>query len=83
MSKCNISGPSELMPEPTFPYSALFQEKLAAKKADHSYRVFRKVARMAERFPMAREFTEREKRVTVWCSNDYLGKSLQVDNILL
>lgn len=58
-----------------FAYSALFQQKLAAKKADHSYRVFKKVARMAEHFPMAKEYSGIEKEVTVWCSNDYLGLS--------
>ncbi|XP_018014420.1 5-aminolevulinate synthase, erythroid-specific, mitochondrial isoform X2 [Hyalella azteca] len=58
-----------------FAYSECFKEKLAAKKADHSYRVFRKVARMANSFPHAKEHTGHEKRVNVWCSNDYLGMS--------
>ena len=57
-----------------FKYSDLFKEKLAIKKADHSYRVFKKVARMADQFPMAHEYSGKKKEVTVWCSNDYLGK---------
>ena len=60
----------------TFDYSALFKQKIAAKKAEHSYRIFKKVSRVAGRFPMAHEFTERKKEVTVWCSNDYLGEGL-------
>jgi len=48
-----------------------------AKKLDHSYRVFRKVNRKAGSFPLADDysFSERPSKVTVWCSNDYLGMS--------
>ncbi|KAF2367878.1 Tetrapyrrole biosynthesis 5-aminolevulinic acid synthase [Trinorchestia longiramus] len=59
----------------SFAYSEFFKDKLAAKKAEHSYRVFRKVARMADSFPHAKEHTNCEKEVNVWCSNDYLGMS--------
>lgn len=59
-----------------FMYSDFFKQKIAAKKADHSYRVFRKIARSAENFPYAKEFTKQEKDVNIWCSNDYLGKAL-------
>lgn len=45
------------------------------KKMDHSYRVFKKVNRSAETFPLAREYSWGEKGITVWCSNDYLGMS--------
>lgn len=45
------------------------------KKKDHSYRVFKKVNRLAMDFPYALEYTGNEKPVTVWCSNDYLGMS--------
>ena len=50
---------------------------IEAKKKDHSYRVFRKVNRKANSFPMADDysFSEQPKDVTVWCSNDYLGMS--------
>lgn len=46
-----------------------------AKKKDHSYRVFRKVARFGQKPPFAEEFTNNCKPITVWCSNDYLGMS--------
>ena len=42
---------------------------------DHSYRVFKKVNRMAGSFPSAKEFSWGPKDITVWCSNDYLGMS--------
>lgn len=58
-----------------FPYNDFFQEQIARKKADHSYRVFKKVARMADQFPKAKEYSWGEKEITVWCSNDYLGMS--------
>ncbi|XP_068205102.1 5-aminolevulinate synthase, erythroid-specific, mitochondrial isoform X2 [Palaemon carinicauda] len=58
-----------------FPYNDFFQEQIARKKADHSYRVFKKVARMADEFPKAKEYSYGEKEITVWCSNDYLGMS--------
>lgn len=43
------------------------------KKKDHSYRVFKKVARDSKNIPFADEFTSKHKRIQVWCSNDYLG----------
>ncbi|KAG8262117.1 5-aminolevulinate synthase, nonspecific, mitochondrial [Homalodisca vitripennis] len=45
------------------------------KKLDHSYRVFKKVARLASEFPTALEYTWGEQPITVWCANDYLGMS--------
>jgi len=45
------------------------------KKQDHSYRVFKKVNRLAKEFPSAFEYSSGEKPITVWCSNDYLGMS--------
>lgn len=56
-----------------FGYHNFFREKIAAKKKDHSYRIFKRVARLAEKPPFANELTEYSKAVTVWCSNDYLG----------
>lgn len=43
------------------------------KKKDHSYRVFKKVARFADKPPFAQELSSNDKPITVWCSNDYLG----------
>lgn len=58
-----------------FPYEEFFQEQIMRKKKDHSYRVFKKVNRLAEDFPAAKEYSWGEKPITVWCSNDYLGMS--------
>ena len=58
-----------------FSYSAHFNSRLQEKKENHSYRVFKKIQRQAENFPMAYEYTEEKKQVMVWCSNDYLGEN--------
>lgn len=58
-----------------FPYQRFFHEQIIKKKKDHSYRVFKKVNRLAEQFPAAVEYSWGEKPITVWCSNDYLGMS--------
>lgn len=56
-------------------YEKFFHEQIIRKKVDHSYRIFKKVNRLAMNFPYALEYTGNEKPVTVWCSNDYLGMS--------
>lgn len=57
-----------------FDYEAFYEEKLNAKRTDASYRVFKKVCRLAEQFPSAIEHSSAvHKDITVWCSNDYLG----------
>lgn len=61
-----------------FPYDNFFHDQIQKKKQDHSYRVFKKVNRLAGSglFPHALEYSTREERpITVWCSNDYLGMS--------
>uniref|UniRef100_A0A1B6CIU8 5-aminolevulinate synthase n=1 Tax=Clastoptera arizonana TaxID=38151 RepID=A0A1B6CIU8_9HEMI len=58
-----------------FPYNDFFQEQIMRKKRDHSYRVFKKVNRLAKNFPLAMEYSWGEKPITVWCANDYLGLS--------
>ena len=52
---------------------------MVRKKEDNTYRVFRKVSRRGEDFPLAEEHTEGQKEITVWCSNDYLGMSWHKD----
>lgn len=61
----------------TFPYERFFNEQILKKKKDHSYRVFKKVNRLAKsgEFPTALEYSFGETPITVWCSNDYLGMS--------
>lgn len=59
----------------TFKYETFFEEQIRQKKLDHSYRVFKKVNRLAGQFPAAQEYSWGKKDITVWCSNDYLGMS--------
>ncbi|KAH9424553.1 5-aminolevulinate synthase, nonspecific, mitochondrial [Dermatophagoides pteronyssinus] len=60
-----------------FHYERFFVEQIMKKKKDHSYRIFKKVARDAKNFPYAKEFSENngnnDKQIQVWCSNDYMG----------
>lgn len=79
MYKCECvflsSAPSE---EPdNFDYDKFFVAEIEKKKADSTYRVFKKVNRLAMDFPHARTFSDQidSKDVMVWCSNDYLGMS--------
>lgn len=60
-----------------FPYDNFFHQQIMKKKKDHSYRIFKKVNRLAGpgQFPHAMEYSWGERPVTVWCSNDYLGMS--------
>eukprot|EP00092_Neocalanus_flemingeri_P096300 GFUD01122577.1.p1 GENE.GFUD01122577.1~~GFUD01122577.1.p1 ORF type:complete len:532 (-),score=136.62 GFUD01122577.1:151-1746(-) len=59
----------------SFGYETFFDDQIQKKKMDHSYRIFKKVNRVAKNFPAAREFSWGKKDITVWCSNDYLGMS--------
>ncbi|XP_030374981.1 5-aminolevulinate synthase, erythroid-specific, mitochondrial [Scaptodrosophila lebanonensis] len=62
----------------TFQYERFFNEQIMKKKRDHSYRVFKRVNRLAGDglFPHALEYSSQSERpITVWCSNDYLGMS--------
>jgi len=59
----------------TFDYDKLMVEKLELKHVDHSYRIFKKMNRRADRFPMAENHSNEKELVTNWCSNDYLGMS--------
>uniref|UniRef100_A0A1Y1JX71 5-aminolevulinate synthase n=2 Tax=Photinus pyralis TaxID=7054 RepID=A0A1Y1JX71_PHOPY len=61
----------------SFSYDQFFHDQIMRKKKDHSYRIFRKVNRLAGpgQFPNAMEYSSGEKPITVWCSNDYLGMS--------
>jgi len=55
-----------------FDYDAFYQNELDKKHKDKSYRYFNNINRLARDFPRAHMATPEEK-VTVWCSNDYLG----------
>lgn len=59
-------------PAPRFDYERFYNNELEKKHKDKSYRYFNNINRLAQEFPRAHKETM-EERVTVWCSNDYLG----------
>ncbi|XP_071784191.1 5-aminolevulinate synthase, erythroid-specific, mitochondrial-like isoform X2 [Asterias amurensis] len=63
----------------TFDYNKFLHMEVERKKQDHTYRIFKKVNRIAESFPYAQEYSSNEafdgQSISVWCSNDYLGMS--------
>uniref|UniRef100_A0A3Q3X085 5-aminolevulinate synthase n=1 Tax=Mola mola TaxID=94237 RepID=A0A3Q3X085_MOLML len=66
----------DCMVGPSFDYDRFLIEKIAEKKNDHTYRVFKTVNRSAEYFPFAEDYSSSGRdgsQVSVWCSNDYLG----------
>lgn len=65
----NVSDSVEDIPmERTFAYENFFHEQIQRKKKDHSYRIFKKVSRLAGagEFPKAFEYSWGEKPITVW-----------------
>ena len=55
-------------------YEARFTAALEALRQEGRYRVFADIKRTCGAFPSAAHFTGPEpKKITVWCSNDYLG----------
>ncbi|RJE22171.1 5-aminolevulinate synthase [Aspergillus sclerotialis] len=68
-----FSGPRPDAPKTTrFDYDAWYNGELEKKHKDKSYRYFNNINRLAQEFPQAHTASP-EERVTVWCSNDYLG----------
>ena len=66
-------GPKPAAPLATkFDYEGFYHNELDKKHKDKSYRYFNNINRLAQEFPRAHMATP-EERVTVWCSNDYLG----------
>ena len=66
-------GPKPSAPKiAKFDYETYYNEELEKKHKDKSYRYFNNINRLAQEFPRAHMATK-EGRVTVWCSNDYLG----------
>ena len=55
-----------------FDYENFYNAELDKKHKDKSYRYFNNINRLAQEFPQA-HMSARDERVTVWCSNDYLG----------
>lgn len=59
-------------PAAKFDYNGFYQNELDKKHKDKSYRYFNNINRLAKEFPRA-HMASKEEKVTVWCSNDYLG----------
>ncbi|RDW84559.1 5-aminolevulinate synthase [Coleophoma cylindrospora] len=55
-----------------FDYENFYSAELDKKHKDKSYRYFNNINRLAKEFPRA-HMSDKNERVTVWCSNDYLG----------
>lgn len=69
----NTPPPSQFpSQEVAFDYDGYLNDELNKKRQDKSYRFFNNINRLAEEFPKAHRAQEEDK-VTVWCSNDYLG----------
>ncbi|KAK9704636.1 mitochondrial 5-aminolevulinate synthase [Basidiobolus ranarum] len=57
-----------------FNYEGFYRGELDKKLKDKSYRYFNNINRIAKEYPKAHT-ADFDARVTVWCSNDYLGMS--------
>ena len=74
-AKNNARLTSAKPPAPTpvkFDYEGFYAAELDKKRKDKSYRYFNNINRLAKEFPRA-HMSSKDERVTVWCSNDYLG----------
>lgn len=72
-SEAPFTGPCPHAPSAArFDYEAFYRSELEKKHKDKSYRYFNNINRLAKEFPRA-HMANPEDRVTVWCSNDYLG----------
>ena len=58
-------------------YNALFDSKIGKLKIENRYRVFKEINRNTDTFPVVTD-TDGNK-ITVWCSNDYLGLGVHKD----
>jgi 5-aminolevulinate synthase len=65
----------------TFDFNARFAQLVAEMKLDGRYRTFVQLERIAGEFPIAlwHHPDGSSRRVTVWCSNDYLGMGQHPD----
>jgi len=56
----------------SFDYNGFLDASLARLKQEGRYRIFHDLARIVGEYPLAYSHTT-GKKVTIWCSNDYLG----------
>ena len=78
MQSLAVRKPSGLGPQPgdvTMDYDGRFAEALDGLRVEGRYRIFVDILRLRGAFPYAllRQADGNERRITVWCSNDYLG----------
>ncbi|OQO03552.1 5-aminolevulinate synthase, mitochondrial [Cryoendolithus antarcticus] len=66
------AGPPAPPKAEQFDYNGFYHNELDKKHKDKSYRYFNNINRLAQEFPQA-HMSNTGERVTVWCSNDYLG----------
>ncbi|KAL4909461.1 hypothetical protein BDW74DRAFT_165902 [Aspergillus multicolor] len=71
-ASATVSAPPRAPTATPFDYNAFYNTELQKKHQDKSYRYFNNINRLAQEFPRAHT-ASKEERVTVWCSNDYLG----------
>ncbi|PNS15585.1 5-aminolevulinate synthase, mitochondrial [Sphaceloma murrayae] len=71
-SRVAATGPPAPPKAAKFDYNGFYENELDKKHKDKSYRYFNNINRLAEEFPRA-HMQNVEDKVTVWCSNDYLG----------
>lgn len=58
--------------ENKYDFKGFFLNQIQKKKDDNSYRYFNSINRLSKEFPFA-YFDRSNKKIVVWCSNDYLG----------
>lgn len=56
-------------------YSTFIEEKISALKNSGQYRTFQTINRINGSYPEAYTDDDEQKKVVVWCSNDYLNMS--------
>ncbi|MEM9754769.1 MAG: 5-aminolevulinate synthase, partial [Pseudomonadota bacterium] len=54
-------------------FDHLFEEQLSTLKDEGNYRIFAELRREMGAFPQVHNYGPGQDKVTVWCSNDYLG----------
>src|SRR6516162_3665252 len=70
------TGVTRMEARSSFDYDTALEAQLDRIRAEGRYRVFTELAREAAEPPFAiRETQDGPRRITVWCSNDYLGMS--------
>ncbi|KAG4301617.1 hypothetical protein PCK1_002102 [Pneumocystis canis] len=73
-TEINPSTSQQILTNHTFDYEGWCHEQLEKKRKDNSYRYFNSINRLVNEVPFAHT-NHLNKRIAVWCSNDYLNMS--------